>query len=130
MDNVDSQKLILGVKNKDFFFLHLLLQRWRKWSNDRCKQLQPQLHQRRQRGLLEARRGYSGWHFGDGPLPGAPTMLLLPQVGMPLGWPWKPPFMEATLHSVTSLTLFLGLGHVPYVEMATDFEAHTGTTLP
>ena len=79
----------------------------------------------------DARRGYPWWQRSNGLLPTAPLApLLVPRVKSPLDWPWKPSFMEVTVQSATSITWFLGPGHVMYMELALDARAHAGRALP
>ena len=48
----------------------------------------------------------------------------------PSNWRWGPAFQEALLGWLRELQWMPGLGPVPCVEPALDFEAHSGRSMP
>ena len=78
----------------------------------------------------DARRGYPWGQLGAGPhLPAPPAVLLALRAGPPPGWPWEASFAEALLLQASQLRWLPGQGHVTYVELAVDLEAHAERAL-
>ena len=79
----------------------------------------------------DARRGYPWGQLGAGPHPPAPPVApLAMRAGPPPGWPREASFAVALLQWASQLRWLPGQGHVTYVELALDFEAHAGRALP
>ena len=79
----------------------------------------------------DARRGYPWGPLGAGPHRPAPTAAPLAlRAGPPPGWPWEASFAVALLQWAGQLRWLPGQGHVTYVELALDFEAHAERALP
>ena len=79
----------------------------------------------------DARRGYPWGQLGAGPHPPAPPAAPLAlRAGPPPGWPWEASFAMALLQWASRLRWLPGQGHVTYVELALDFEAHAARALP
>ena len=79
----------------------------------------------------DARRGYPWGQLGAGPhRPAPPAAPLALRAGPPPGWPWEASFAVALLQWAGQLRWLPGQGHVTYVELALDFEAHAERALP
>ena len=79
----------------------------------------------------DARRGYPWGQVDAGPHPLAPpTAPLALRGGPPPGWPLEASFAMALLQWASQLRWLPGQGHVMYVELALDFEAHAERALP
>ena len=79
----------------------------------------------------DARRGYPWGQLGAVPHPPAPPAAPLAlRAGPPPGWPWEASFAMALLQWASRLRWLPGQGHVTYVELALDFEAHAARALP
>ena len=79
----------------------------------------------------DARRGYPWGQLGAGPhRPAPPAAPLALRAGPPPGWPWEASFAVALLQWAGQLRWLPGPGHVTYVELALDFEAHAERALP
>ena len=75
--------------------------------------------------------GYPWGQLGAGPHPPAPPTAPLALRAGPLpGWPWEASFAVALLQWASRLRWLPGQGHVTYVELALDFEAHAELALP
>ena len=79
----------------------------------------------------DARRGYPWGQLGAGPhRPAPPAAPLALRAGPPPGWPSEASFAVALLQWAGQLRWLPGQGHVTYVELALDFEAHAERALP
>ena len=79
----------------------------------------------------DAHRGYFWGQPGPGPHPPAPAAAPLAlRASPPRRWPWGASFAMALLHWASRQRWLPGQGHVTYVELALDFEAHAERALP